>query len=258
MKVIKNSFRLDGNDKILKLPLININDSLGYDQDVSNLITSETNKNINTPVDSDLNIYVPYNNTENELNFYFDLSGTPSNSFESIGFTTDDVKTDYGRRSFFIADTYTTYKIETQSKICQNFINGIGSLIPSYTVLNKQYFSREFYQWYINDDIITSGDTITGYTKFSFFNAKTGNVHVFYNSDNESINSELKMYAPTIINKTTKTYQFETSTLNLYELVNEAYRSKIQRSLSVTPNKSPILPSGTTFYITTSGVTYLG
>lgn len=256
MKIIKNSFRLDGSDKILKLPLININDNLGYDQDVSNLITSETNKNINTPIDSDLNIYTPYNNTQNELNFYFSLSGNQISSFIIVGFAEDDVKTDYGRRSFFIADTYTTYKIETQEKLCQNFINGIGGLTPSYIIQNKQFFSREFYQWYINDNIFTSGDTITGYTKFSFFNAKTGNIHVFYNSDNENMSSELKMYVPTVINKTNKTYQFQTSTLNLYELVNENYRAKIQRSLNTTPNKSPILPSGTTLYITTSGITY--
>lgn len=253
MKVIRNKIRLTNSDSTIKLTLKNVNDSLGYDQDVSNLITSETKAKINKPSDNDLNLY----SLESGSTLTFNFFGTAyTTSFLDIGFESGDTYNAFGKKSFFIADTYTTYNISNQEKISQNYINGIKSLTSTYNINgNKLGGCREFYHWYISDNYFTE-NTLTAYTKFSFFNAKTGNVNVFYNKDNELLTNELKLYIPTIFNLETKTFNFDNISLNLYELVNESYRQRIQRSLNPFGNKSPNLPSGTTFMITTSGITY--
>lgn len=254
MKIIREQIRLDGNNKSIKFSLLNNNDLLGLDQDVSNLITYETDKNTNVPVDNDLKIYTAI--SANTLSFSF-FTTAYTTSFIDLGFEQSDVYNDFGKKSFFIADTYTTYKLENQQKLSQNYINNIKHSGTTYTILNKQFENREFYHWYVSDNLFTGSTTIiTAYTKFSFFNAKTGNISVFFNKNNEYLNSELKMYITTYMDILNKTYWFEQTNLNLYELVNESYRQKIQRSLSVSPNKAAITPSGTIFDITSSGISY--
>lgn len=253
MEIIRNKIRLTNSDTNIKLTLKNVNDSLGYDQDVSNLITCETKAKINKPSDNDLTLY----SLESETTLTFNFFGTAyTTSFLDIGFESGDTYNAFGKKSFFIADTYTTYDISNQEKISQNYINGIKSLTSTYNINgNKLGECREFYHWYVSDNYFT-GNTLTTYTKFSFFNAKTGNVNVFYNKDNELLTNELKLYIPTIFNLETKTFKFDKTTINLYELINESYRQRIQRSLNPFGNKTPNLPSGTTFMITTSGITY--
>lgn len=251
MEIIRNKIRLTNTDNSIKLTLKNVNDSLGYDQDVSNLITSETKAKINKPSDNDLTLYTLESGSTLTFNFF----GTAyTTSFLDIGFESGDTYNLFGKKSFFIADTYTSFDLANQQKIGQNYINGIKSLTSIYNI-NKLGGCREFYHWYISDNYFT-GNTLTAYTKFSFFNAKTGDINVFYNKDNELLTSELKLYVPTIFNLETKTFNFDNISLNLYELVNESYRQRIQRSLNPFGNKSLNLPSGTTFMITTSGITY--
>lgn len=253
MEIIRNKIRLTNSDTNIKLTLKNVNDSLGYDQDVNNLITSETNLNVNQPNDNDLKLYT----LESGTMFTFNFFGTAyTTSFLNIGFESGDTYNALGKKSFFIADTYTSSDIANQEKICQNYINGIKSLTSTYNVVNNKLGGyREFYHWYISDNYFTR-NTLTAYTKFSFFNAKTGGINIFYNKDNELLTSELKLYVPTIFNFETKTFRFDKTAINLYELVNTSYQEKIQRSLNTFGNKSPNLPSGTTFMITTSGVSY--
>lgn len=253
MEIIRNKIRFTNTDNVIKLTLKNVNDSLGYDQDVSNLITSETKAKINKPSDNDLNLY----SLESGSTLTFNFFGTAyTTSFLDIGFESGDTYNAFSKKSFFIADTYTSFNISNQEKICQNYINGIKSLTSTYIANgNKLGGCREFYHWYVSDNYFT-GNTLTAYTKFSFFNAKTGGVNIFYNKDNELLTNELKLYIPTVFNLQTKTFSFDKTTIDLYELVNESYREKIQRSLNPFANKSPNLPSGTTFMITASGITY--
>ena len=196
------------------------------------------------------------------LQFNFHTTGNNwLNSFvlTSAGFTPTQLaqKSSNVLNSFFILDFYDTYDINTQVKIFTTYLTKIGTG-PGYTI--DAGVANQFYYWYVPIWYLDSfsGATITtGYTKFSFYNATTGKVQLFFNSDYEALIgtdvNPLQMYFPTQINLLNKTWKIITppSHANLViakELWNSpAFSDKVDNTVGNFNNEAQDYPSGNTF-----------
>lgn len=99
--------------------------------------------------------------------------------------------------------------------------------------------------WYINQ---IDDDTFILYVRISFFNANTGKIIVFQNS-NYTINSASpdKMFFRMILNKNTKIFNNSTP-INVRELINsEEYIEKFNNTFENFNNLKQLFPNGSVF-----------
>ena len=233
----------------------------GYQQEIDN-ITEETKDDLINPiVDNEVRrfSYIPDN--VKILSFFFN-SVTPS--FEEAGFTTTEIE-NYSnnlRNSFFIMDYYDTFDPYTQTKIFTVYntrvLNGStsgGVAVPLYTLNNDNL--NQFYHWNIPKYYLDAytGSTVTGYTKFSFYNAKTGRIFLFYNKNNTDagITTPEKMYFKTKLNLTNMTWELDIGAtplgiVRIYEIPRtSAYTERVNDTFENYQNEQQNYPAGTTF-----------
>jgi hypothetical protein len=181
------------------------------------------------------------------IDFYFydyDNSNYLRN-FTIAGFNETDItfnNLNY-KNSFFIWELYDSYNEENQRFIYKNYYNRLPNINFSGLIfINSEFKKILIPNYFINE---FSGDTITGYSKFMFFNGETGKYHLFYNKLNENIENEERYYSKTIINKNNKTLQLDS--LEFYEEINAVtYLNKINNEASFNLFKETY-PSGFTF-----------
>jgi hypothetical protein len=120
--------------------------------------------------------------------------------------------------------------------------------------------NNQWYYWYlpvayINTELerlrlggISNG-LVTGYTSFGFFNAKTGNIDLFYNQANANLSTPLKMYFPTLIDLNNKTWKFigEYSYLAKQMVVSSAYTNRYNETFTNLDNVMQNYPAGLEF-----------
>jgi hypothetical protein len=267
-------------EKIKYLPIfssgqtININfgltssdNLLGYQQEIDNLTQVTSLDLVNPPLDvEERKIKYEPNIGPTTLQFNFHVSNGGNlwiSSFLAAGFNYNDISglTPSMLNSFFIVDYYDTYDINTQTKIFTTYLTKLidinNSYIPTYTidvgVLNQLYY---WYVpiWYLNAQ---TGTTVTGYTKFTFYNAKSGTTALFFNPDNDApvgeyINPE-KMYFRSEININNKTWKIITPSTHHNVVIanqlwdNPQYNQKIDNSIVNFNNEAQNYPSGSTF-----------
>ena len=238
----------------IKFNLSSDNNFLGYQQEIDNLTQGVSTDLINPEVDlEERRFKYAFYSPAVQFNFYF--GSIPTNTFEAIGFTASGLTQQQLNvlNSFFIFELYDTYNVSTQVKILTTYITQIG-LVPQYTIdPNNQLYYLYVPIPYIKDILAQSGSTgiATGYTKISFYNAKTGKIILFYNPTYALNTTPLYMFFPTRLNMIAKTWEFlpaSTATFTANEIYqNPAYVTKVNATVNNFNNEAQDYPSGQTF-----------
>jgi hypothetical protein len=256
MSLVKENIRYIGTSMNLNFNLSSDDNFLGYQQEIDNLTQNTSGDLINPPIDVEERRlkYVENANSLTKLNFYFTLNGTIyENSFLNATFTKNEIDTKAANilNSFFIFDLYNTYNVNNQTKILTTYITKISNT-PTYKIdSSNQIYCLYLPVSYINTNIASGKTTITGYTKISFYNAKSGLVTLFYNNAYSGSTTATKMFFPTVLNLSDLTWNLTTPTFpNVIarQLWNSAaYIEKVNNTYSNTTNETPNYPSNYVF-----------
>jgi hypothetical protein len=242
--IVNIKFNLGSNDNFL-----------GYQQEIDDLTQGVSDTLINPDVDlEERRFKYAFHSPAVQFNFGFG-SPTPSNAFTAAGFTPTELAQQQldVLNSFFIFDLYDSYNVSTQVKILTTYITKIGNS-PQYTLdSNNQIYNLYVPIPYIQDIQAQSGSTgiATGYTKISFYNAKTGKVTLFYNPTYALSTTPLFMFFPTRLNVNLKTWEFLPSSTSVFQAneiyQNQEYITKVNDTVQNFNNESQNYPSGSTF-----------
>jgi hypothetical protein len=254
MSVIKETIRYRNSDMNLKIKLGSNDAFTGYQQEIDNLTQITTASLINPATDAEMRRFKHYTDVSTTLNFQF-YDGAYGTSFLLAGFTFEEatLRSLNLQNSFFILDYYDSFDYYTQNKIFTTYLTKIPNVISSYTISPTS--NNQFYRWYVPVSYIEAqtGTTVTGYVKFSFYNAKTGKVQLFYNLTNESLSTSEKMYFKTILNLQNNTWQIISSmfpTITAKELMystNKLYVDRVNDTFDNYDNLKQNYPTGNTF-----------
>ena len=265
MSIIKENIRFTGENMNLKIVLNSRDNFIGYQQEIDGLTQLTTTDLINPAIDGETRRFKYDPDLGNTvLSFYFYSGNTYNVSFLNAGFTQNEINSNSNKllNSFFILDFYDTFDVNNQTKIFTTYLTKILDNIsnsPIYRVYVEAI--NQFYYWYIPLSYINTltGSTGIGYVKFSFYNAKNGNVSLFYNNDNAALTTAEKMFFKVELNLTDKTWKFLTTSfpyLTAYELITSIdYINRINNTFEKFDNKKQEYPTGTTFNYRTG--TYL-
>jgi hypothetical protein len=242
----------------IKFDLSSNDNFLGYQQEIDDLTQGVSNTLINPDVDlEERRFKYAFHSPAVQFNFGFG-SPTAYNDFAHVGFTVIELEQQQLNvlNSFFIFELYDTYDVSTQVKILTTYITKIGNL-PQYTLdLNNQIYNLYVPLPYIQDILAQSGSTgiATGYTKISFYNAKTGKVILFYNPTYALSTTPLFMFFPTRLNVNAKTWEFLPASTTVFQAneiyQNPAYVTKVNDTVNNFNNEAQDYPSGSTFVYT--------
>lgn len=261
MSIIKKKIEIIPNvDKIIKIPLRNIIDFSGKQDVINNFIYNKENESINDIVDGEKYRY--YSSTNYNLRFKFYNTSTSEYGYDLryINFTDSELDS-FNKNilnSFFIVEIFDDYKIETQTRLHIGYYSGSLFLFENIDNREESIDNREesiytinnnieFGDYYISNSIFIDNTQLV-YIKYSFYNAKTGKIHLFYNEDNEAIQTEKKLYVLATLSNMTKKYS-KSGNVNLKELVDTSYTNKINNTINSIDNKKPTYPDGAIFNI---------
>jgi hypothetical protein len=254
-ETIRYNNNITGNTMNLKINLGLHNNFTGYQQEIDNLTSFTTTDLVNPETDAELRRFKLYddsnlyNTASISFLFYNKITQVHIANFITNDFTPFEIssKTKNITNSFFILDYYDSYNEYNQNKIFRTYLTKITT-IPIYTIINTQFYYLNIPVWYI--DSIT-GNTTTGYIKFSFYNAKTGKIVLFYNHDNQSLLTSEKMFFKTELDLVNKTWYIDTPSYPLmkaYELESNAlYTNRINATNTTFDNLQQTYPTGNTF-----------
>lgn len=244
----------------LKLTLGSGEDLLGYQQEIDNLTQVVSIDLINPAIDVEERKFKYKSGIgQTNINFYFSMDGgnTYGSNFKNAGFSSDEInnKSQLMLNSFFILDYYTTYDVNTQLKVFTTYITKLGTT-PQYVIDSNN--KNQFYYWYVPLDYINSqillGRTITrGYVKFSFYNAKSGNITLFYNTLYSGFSTSLKMYFPTDLYLSDRSFILNPfpNIIAKQMVGNSEYTNKINNTFTNYNNLLQNYPNGSSFdYLT--------
>lgn len=232
----------------------------GYQQEIDNLTSFTTTDLINPATDAEKRRFKHFTNANTliQFQFYNSGAGTFSPLLTNNGFTSSELAgpTTNVLNSFFILDFYDSFDVYNQNKIFSTYLTKIvsnTSVIPSYTI--NPTVNNQFFRWYIPVSYIDSftGNTAIGYTKFSFYNAKTGKIVVFGNFDNYGLGTPQRLYFQTELNFVNKTWRIITPSYptirakEIPSIVNTLFVDKINNTFDNFDNLKQNYPTGTTF-----------
>ena len=266
MSIIKNVIKYNGSDVNVKFSLSASDNLLGKQQQID-VLTSLTTFDVANPIlDGEKFRYGITSQTGVLPTIRFDFFNyttlTYQNTFIANGFNSNELNLTNSKvnNSFFIIDYYDSFDSLGQSKISTtyqtkiiNIRNDFVQIIPIYTPTNTNI--GQFYYIYIPQDYLDSidDDLVIGYLKYSFYNAKTGNVTVFYNEANISLTTQEKFYFKIRINKITRKWEFLVSTYpniigrEIRRDINTNFVDKVNNTVDKVDDKAIIYPTGTTF-----------
>jgi len=258
MSIIKETIRFNNQDTNLKISLSIGNRLSGYQQEIDNLTEETKEELINPAIDNEVRRFTCL--TTRFINFWFKNlgrgGGDPFNtSFgtDGAGFSSTEIedKDDVLLNSFFIMDFYDTFDNNTQTKIFTTYLTQIldgqssgGVPIPEYTIRSDT--GTQWYHQYVPKSFLDIQNVyvITGYTKFSFYNAKYGTLSLFYNDANSALLTPEKMYVKTYFYLSSMQWDFVSSP-NLYELApDNSYVTKVNETFENFDNLKQIYPIG--------------
>jgi len=257
MSIIKKNIKFNNNDVNLNFSLDSSISFTGYQQEINSLIVNSEQELINPINDVEVRRFTYEPNTSHILWFWFHANNLDLDSFINAGFTANEIASKNIKllNSFFILDFYDTYDTYTQSKIFTTYLTKILVLDevnhPIYNINANTV--NQFYYLYIPQSYIDiqQNQYITGYGKFSFYNAKNGNIQQFYNNNYEATTTPLKNYFKIILNLNTKTWRFDTLSLpyiNAFEAYSSsAYINRVNNTVSNFNSKKQNYPVGNTF-----------
>lgn len=204
-------------------------------------------------LDSEINKYTLNSDVKYTFRFF---NGLYQNSFLAAGFTEEEINLSNKsyRYSYILIQIYDSIDSKNQTLLSTSYLPLY--FFPDRTLINDKTISeyntdiennyKEFYNLYISN--INQLDNIDMlYAKFSFFNAKTGKLILFYNQTITN-NTEEKIYFKILLNKENKFYSFINPNIIAYQFLNEEFINRINER-DKQENKSPIFPTGDLFNI---------
>lgn len=249
MSIIREKIQLRGIDiSGLTITLGSQIGFLGYQEEIDNLTQVTSADLVNPVVDGETRRFklgIPL------TNFRFMFNGLPS--FVGAGFTPTEISghSQNMLNSFFILDYYNTYNVYNQTKIFTTYLTKIGTT-PNYNV--SAATGNQWYYWYVPISFIEimTGTTTSGYVKLSFYNAKTGKVHIFYNNENAAMLTPQKMYFPAQLNANDMIWKMS-SVIDARELTSSPlYNNRVNKTYDKYNAVKQVYPTGTTHYYKTN------
>ncbi|MFW6220022.1 MAG: hypothetical protein ACOC33_04205 [bacterium] len=275
MSIIREKIQYTGNDINLKLTLSNGLDQTGHQQEIDEFTQIQTNKSINEPSDGEIRRFKfrednKISRTTVIFSFYNQNTTQYDYSFINAGFTEDDVNNQNLNylNSFFRLDFYDNFIPNQQTRIFSSYITKLidnnfqdDPKLASYSIID----SNEFY--YLNVPINfyqnNTNNIIDGYGLFTFYNAKSGKISLFYNLDNENLTTPEKMYFKIRLDTQHKSWDIITNSIEnpdpnigprVYAkelIVSSDYIERYNNTNDNLNNLSQNYPSGSTFnYLT--------
>ena len=251
MQLIKGETRSIGRDVNIKIPLAATSSLNGLQQAINDYVARESALSINAVTDGETYRFL-YGDTDPKLfDYEFSNGGNYASFFTYAGFTTEEINNlaDVFTNSFFIMQIYDSTVSENQTLLHNSYYNGFsfsGNTSEFNLDKTSEFMNLYIPEWFINEN---TGDTITVFATFLFYNAKTGKLLVFYNKDNESDTTEDKMYHDVIldVDYLNRNYTLPTGAMNMKELDNAQYTDKVNESISSFENQQPQYPEGKQF-----------
>jgi len=203
------------------------------------LLFSETESNINESVDVEKIMY------SNLIRFtlhttFINSIGETGNTYQYAGFENIDLT----KLSFDYIDIYDSINNNTAQKLDTIYIYPTDS---STTNVIIQARNIEANMYLANNFIDKNEDIFTVYGRLFFFNAKTGNIHIFNNFDNLTDINENRLYFPITITKTTYSYSTFSNDISFIENKNSQYVNKYNSNIDKNFNKELFISSKTIF-----------
>ena len=167
------------------------------------------------------------------------------------------------QNSFFILDFYDTFDTYTQTKIFTTYLTkligndayGNRTYTPVYVI--NSGVTNQLYYWYVPISFLNAqtGTTVTGYTKFTFYNAISGKTAVFYKLDNINLTTAEQMYFKSVIDLTGMTWRIITpsfpNVIAQQLWTSPDYNQKVDDTITNFNNEAQNYPSGNSFnYLT--------
>ena len=265
MSIRKEFVKYTGNDIKFQINL-DINDGLlGLQQENNRYAQESAIKSINEERDVEVRTF-KLTSENYKMYTYFWSSGSTNGRtirpsyqarYTTAGFSGEEVTEQQPNflNSFYILDFYDTFDSNTQLRIYTTYLCRLGRNTSSIISLDS---SSEFYKSRIPKYFLDAhtGSTITGYTRFSFYDAKQGKIRLFYNKDNEGYTTAERMYFTSVLNLDDRTISIRTDSIttnnriNLYEIKpedNEQYLNRYNDTYNNYENLKQNYPSGTTF-----------
>jgi hypothetical protein len=185
-----------------------------------------------------------------KLTFRFFNNNIYSETFISAGFDIDEITVSNKAYiySYVLIQVYDTFDSKNQNLLHTGYIpiylfpdntSSIFNVKP-----NIKYY--EFNNIYLPNNIDISDNQVL-YSKFSFFNAKTGRLQLFFNQSFVS-DKEDRLYFKLTLNKENKTYTFNQNNIVCSQFLNEEFINRINER-NKKENKSPLFTEGDLFDI---------
>jgi len=271
MPIIKETIKSNGEDTTIKFGLGNNNKLSGYQQEIDELTEETKDDLINPIVDNEVRRF-QYDSSfagPTNLVFFFTANGSSYyNKFtpNAARFSTTEITENSNKilNSFFIMDCYDTFNNNTQTKLftiyqTQILDGEIGTTlpIPKYRIYSDTV--NQFYNWYVPKSYLDkqSGLTVTAYVKFSFYNAKYGDLALFYNKDNDGLTTPEKMYFEVLLDLNKMTWRFDYGggsgdlyppDATAYQIpFNNVYSQRVNEALDNFDNQQQDYPDGNVF-----------
>lgn len=251
MQLIKEKIRSIGRDVSIKIPLSSNKNSSGLQQEINNYVEEQTGLSINPVVDGEK---IRFKTLTSKF-FYpvFFNNGIYLPNLTNNGFTSEEIaiQSNVKTNSFYIFQIYDSIVRENQLLLHTSYLNGFD-IVETTNPLGQQLLPNSetlnFYipKWWI-DENVNQNNQITFYMKLLFFNAKTGKIQVFFNTNKNAITSEDKLYYSGTLFINNKTYTTESNQLIFSEFPSSDYTNKINNTINTFNNELPQFPSGTRF-----------
>jgi len=221
----------------------------GYQQEINDITEEKKQESINPIEDYEITRF-KYGGGTNRLSFYF---LKPSNSghnalYSNAGFSNSEIsdKANVFRNSFFILDFYDTYSANTQTRLFTNYQTKLSST-PLFQFDSNQYYEMSYCNvpnWFLETQ---TNNRITAYLKISFYNAKDGELLLFYNKSINDIYDPKNLYFTVYFYPQTRTWKFIKDE-DAYELTpNSAYVERNNETFQNFENKKQDYPDGNVF-----------
>jgi len=231
---------------------------LGYQQEINNYTEIASVELINETTDPEMkkfkyNSDVPY---ISGIMLNFNFSETPFNNNEITGNTLNVLN------SFYSMETYDDFNESNNTKLSTNYFTKDFNITNNYNINN--FNKNQFYYLYLPESFILkqTGTTATTYSRFLFYNAKSGKTSVFYN---EYVNADTEEYTyfKIQINLLNKSWKFTqaSNVININQIpeINNAFIKKVNDSINNFDQLKQSYPTGKTFnYLTQNYLTFSG
>lgn len=250
LKIKKNN-----NENSIKIGLTKNNQLDGLDESIREYSLSEVAKSINVPIDDEIEVFNL--NISPLFSYIFKFDGDLETSLVTQGFDREEIfpPSEGLQRSFFFSQTFDNPNIYNQTLLSTNYLSGFdfyrNGESTVYTLINR-VVSDDFRRLYIKSNQLGLINDSKLYTRFYFFNGKTGNVITFINEDNQNETSPLKLFREINIDLDNNTYvypdtEFPNTNITLIETSNDDYSNIINDNQNKSITKAISYPDGSYF-----------